>query len=133
MTMALIAASPNAATTPSFSPLRTPWLRELKGGWLTVRTATRPRQSRSTNSVMAVMIGSSSEGLLGCAPPRQGVSPAWGKLGTPHAPPHEMRLVHLPLQRRHDLAMWVFDNKLVEGLFALPHGQGPKLPLEYTR
>ncbi len=34
--------------------------------------------------------------LLGCAPPRKGFSPVRGKLGTPNAPPHETRLVHLP-------------------------------------
>jgi len=71
--------------------------------------------------------------LLGRVTPRQGISPAWGKLGTPHVPPHEMRLVHFSLQCRHDLAMRVVDNKPVESRFAFPHGQGPKLPFEYTR
>jgi hypothetical protein len=42
-----------------------------------------------------------------------------------------MHLGHLPLQRRHDLAIWIFDNKLVESSFAFPHGQGPKLSLQF--
>jgi hypothetical protein len=42
-----------------------------------------------------------------------------------------MRLDHLPLQRRHDLAMRAFDDELVESSFAFPHGQGPKLSLQF--
>ena len=29
--------------------------------------------------------------------------------------------------------MWVLDDKLVQSSFAFPHGQSPKLSLEYTR
>jgi hypothetical protein len=44
-----------------------------------------------------------------------------------------MRLAHLLLQRPHDLAMRVLNNKLLQRGFSFPHGQGPKLPLEHTR
>jgi hypothetical protein len=52
------AATPGSATawlTPSRSPCRTCWLSALTGGLFTVITATRPRRSRSTDFVSAVM------------------------------------------------------------------------------
>jgi hypothetical protein len=55
MTMALTAGSAMAFLRPSSSPWRTCWLRALTGGLFTVTTATRPRRSRSTDWVMAVM------------------------------------------------------------------------------
>src|SRR5439155_95958 len=54
-TMAPTAASAVVCLTPSCSPWRTCWLSALTGGLLTVRTAMRPRRSRSTDWVMAVM------------------------------------------------------------------------------
>src|SRR5262245_23233524 len=62
MTIALTAPSPDATTTPSLRPWRTLWLSTWLGGLLMVITATWPRRSRSTNSVMAVMVGSSVSG-----------------------------------------------------------------------
>src|ERR671924_264158 len=44
-----------AFLSPSSSPCRTCWLSAFTGGLLTVTTATRPRRSRSTDLVMAVM------------------------------------------------------------------------------
>src|SRR5262245_36637469 len=53
-----IAATPVSAVAweiPSRSPCRTCWLSALTGGLFTVITATRPRRSRSTDWVSAVM------------------------------------------------------------------------------
>src|SRR5919198_6621680 len=44
-----------ACLSPSSSPWRTCWLSAFTGGLFTVSTATRPRRSRSTDWVMAVM------------------------------------------------------------------------------
>ena len=65
MTMAPTPASAWAALRPSRNPRRTPWLSALTGGLLTVRTAMRPRRSRSTKGVMAVMSVSLSALRLG--------------------------------------------------------------------
>src|SRR5438874_2115226 len=62
ITMAWAAESDMACLRPSWRPCRTCWLSALTGGLLTVSTATRPRRSRSTDLVMAVM-GLSSEVL----------------------------------------------------------------------
>src|SRR5438094_932678 len=62
ITMAWAAESEMACLRPSWRPCRTCWLSALTGGLLTVSTATRPRRSRSTDLVMAVM-GLSSEVL----------------------------------------------------------------------
>src|SRR5919108_203053 len=62
MTMAWAAESAMACLRPSWRPCRTCWLSALTGGLLTVSTATRPRRSRSTDWVMAVM--GLSTGLL---------------------------------------------------------------------
>src|SRR5512132_2884940 len=62
MTMAWTAASAVACFRPSCNPCRTCWLSALTGGLLTVSTATRPRRSRSTDWVIAVMAGSSGDG-----------------------------------------------------------------------
>src|SRR5438094_4128513 len=55
ITMAWAAESEMACLRPSWRPCRTCWLSALTGGLLTVSTATRPRRSRSTDLVMAVM------------------------------------------------------------------------------
>src|SRR3989442_1564329 len=55
ITMAWTAESDMACLRPSSRPCRTCWLSALTGGLLTVSTATRPRRSRSTDLVMAVM------------------------------------------------------------------------------
>src|SRR5688572_22625544 len=55
MTIALASASAAAALRPSARPWRTCWLSAFTGELLTVRTATRPRRSRSTDLDMAVM------------------------------------------------------------------------------
>src|SRR3989441_4523484 len=55
ITMAWAAESDMACLSPSWRPCRTCWLSALTGGLLTVSTATRPRRSRSTDLVMAVM------------------------------------------------------------------------------
>src|SRR6058998_3309890 len=55
-TTAPTAASAVARVTPSRRPWRTCWLSALTGGLLTVSTAMRPRRSRSTDWVMAVMV-----------------------------------------------------------------------------
>src|SRR3989475_12151377 len=55
ITMAWTAESDMACLRPSSRPCRTCWLSAFTGGLLTVSTATRPRRSRSTDLVMAVM------------------------------------------------------------------------------
>src|SRR5512132_328813 len=55
MTTARTAASEPACMRPSCRPWRTWRLRAFTGGLLTVKTATLPRRSRSTDSVIFVM------------------------------------------------------------------------------
>src|SRR5215469_14947210 len=55
MTTAWTAPSAAACFKPSCRPCRTCRLNALTGGLLAVRTATRPRRSRSTDSVIFVM------------------------------------------------------------------------------
>jgi len=44
-----------------------------------------------------------------------------------------MRLAHLLSQGRHDLAMRVLDDELLESSFVIPSGEGPELALENMR
>ncbi len=55
-TIATASASAAACITPSRKPCRTCWLKAFTGGLSTVSTATRPRRSRATDRVMAVMV-----------------------------------------------------------------------------
>ena len=62
ITIAATAASAAACLSPSRRPWRTCWLSALTGGLFTVSTAMRPRRSRSTDWLMAVMALSSVSG-----------------------------------------------------------------------
>jgi len=56
----------------------------------------------------------------------QGVIPTQGQLGTFDRPAHELRLVHVRSERRHQADMGRVLNEGPQGLFVLPCGERPE-------